>query len=198
MKVSLVFLLIFAACLQLQAAETTNPGDIIQKEGELLIADGSSYYRFSKNGVFDSGPLDVSGRTIRGEWKQSGDYFFVIEGEWSWANGISNPGDRRRLCMIIEPPCEYRPDTSKQIHVAHTTKSPPKKDRLAEAIGAQRWRSWFPLANSGQRTRRHFLGIRQVTPSYFRTTETSFSSRPNKAQCLQPSRTVLAHAPRRL
>lgn len=75
MKVSLVFLLIFAACLQLQAAETTNPDDIIQKEGELLIADGSSYYRFSKNGVFDSGPLGVSGRTIRGEWKQSGDYF---------------------------------------------------------------------------------------------------------------------------
>lgn len=77
--------------------------DIIKKEGQFVFTDGSSYYRFSSDGAFDSGPLSISGRTINGKWKSDGDYKFIIEGVWSWVNGMSSINDRRRLVLTVQP-----------------------------------------------------------------------------------------------
>jgi hypothetical protein len=79
---------------------------IINKEGQFVFADGSSYYRFDKDGTFVSGPLGMSGRVISGTWKTSpGSSFFVINGKWSWLGGITESvDDRRRMTMIINSP----------------------------------------------------------------------------------------------
>jgi hypothetical protein len=69
----------------------------------------------------------MSGRTIHGEWKQDGDYRFLIEGEWSWMNGESLPNDRRKLVITLQPPFLLQPsDESKQVFIPRHMKSPPK------------------------------------------------------------------------
>jgi hypothetical protein len=75
---------------------------IIKEEGQLIVADNSSYYLFKADGSFESGPVGISGRTIVGRWKQTGSpNHFVIEGKWEWINGLSPIDDYRRMTLII-------------------------------------------------------------------------------------------------
>ena len=80
---------------------------IIEKEGRLAFTDGSSYYDFEKDGTFHSGPLGLSGRTIEGTWKLATTNDFagtlVIQGMWSWMNGISAINDKREMMMSVYP-----------------------------------------------------------------------------------------------
>ena len=80
---------------------------IIQKEGRLVFTDGSSYYDFERNGLFYSGPLGLSGRTIEGTWKLATANDFagplVIQGTWGWVNGFSAINDTREMMMSVYP-----------------------------------------------------------------------------------------------
>ena len=109
-----------------QAAEYSKAISIIEEEGQFLFTDGSSYYLFFKDGNFDSGPLTLSGRTIQGTWKQSGDYQFIIEGKWSWLNGLYPANDKRRLVMNVQPPFVYQPDESKNTFIPRHMIKPPR------------------------------------------------------------------------
>jgi hypothetical protein len=81
-------------------ARFQSPLDIIKKEGRLVIVDGSSYYALDHDGKFHSGPLGMSGRTIEGTWKHDGS-LFVVQGQWSWINGVSAKDDRRTMRFAI-------------------------------------------------------------------------------------------------
>ncbi len=96
-------LALLACALVAQAAAPPTAQEIIKKEGRLMFSDGSSWYAFERDGRFSSGPLGMSGRTITGTWKHDGS-LFVVEGTWSWLNGLSRPGDRRRMKLGISHP----------------------------------------------------------------------------------------------
>lgn len=83
------------------------PYGIIQKRGNFVFTDGSSFYFFDKNKNFESGPLGLSGRTISGKWKLKNENTFVIEGRWSWMNGVSAVDDFRTMTISISSPCIY-------------------------------------------------------------------------------------------
>jgi hypothetical protein len=89
-----------------RAAVPDVPGDIIAREGALVVSDGSSYFRFEKGGAFHAGPLGMSGRTIDGTYTSDGSYMFTIEGTWGWINGASMADDHRRMVVGIQPPFE--------------------------------------------------------------------------------------------
>lgn len=121
---AIAFVFAFSAAAA-QTEEYSKAINIIEEEGQFLFTDGSSYYLFFKDGNFNSGPLTLSGRSIQGTWKQSGDYQFIIEGKWSWLNGVYPANDKRRLVMNIQPPCVYQPEESKNTFIPrHVTKSP--------------------------------------------------------------------------
>jgi len=82
------------------------PLDAIRENESITISDGSSFYTFRKDGSFDSGPGGISGRRITGTWTISQDRpnpSFVVDGQWSWINGLSNPDDFRRIVFDIRP-----------------------------------------------------------------------------------------------
>jgi hypothetical protein len=83
------------------AAEFRSPIEIIQAEGQFVFSDGSSYYLFKKEGTFISEPLGLSGRVITGTWTCLDNREFVIQGRWSWINGLSARDDYREMRMII-------------------------------------------------------------------------------------------------
>lgn len=109
----------------LQGKEYTRAIDIIYKEGTFLTTDGSSYFLFHKDGLFNSGPLSLSGQEIRGKWTRQGDSQFIVEGEWSWVNGVSVLNDRRRLIMTVHPPCSLE-DGSKYPFIPQVGGQRPK------------------------------------------------------------------------
>jgi len=65
------------------------PRQVLQEDGVLRIADGSSMFEFRRDGVFESGPLGVSGRTFKGTWRSEGDNPMRItaKASESWLNG---------------------------------------------------------------------------------------------------------------
>ncbi|MEO6054123.1 MAG: hypothetical protein ABIP97_08940 [Chthoniobacterales bacterium] len=90
----------------LHAGDTrARPEDIIQKDGVLNISDGSSIYAFRKDGTFSSFPVGMSGRVIKGTWKneKGNDGGFLINGQWTWVNGLYSEGDFRTMKMYIYP-----------------------------------------------------------------------------------------------
>ena len=96
----LVLALAVLAPASAKAEEPRTAQEVIRREGRFSFSDGSSYYAFEKDGSFHSGPLGMSGRTIEGRWKVDGSRF-VVEGRWSWLNGLSAPNDRRRMTLGI-------------------------------------------------------------------------------------------------
>jgi hypothetical protein len=85
------------------AAERLSPEEVIQREGQVLISDGTYLFLFRKDGSFESVPVNsMSGRTITGRWRHpelTGDW--VIEGRWGQINGWSDWDDFRRMAMRI-------------------------------------------------------------------------------------------------
>lgn len=105
MRISFI---IFLACLSTRpatAADFLKASTIIKIKGNLVITDGSSFYRFDRDFHFESGPLSESGRTISGKWQTKDENIFLIEGQWSWINGASALNDTRKMTMAISPPC---------------------------------------------------------------------------------------------
>src|SRR4051812_29361738 len=96
---SIVLILAFPFAQEEQPLRSA--AQIIKEEGQIIVADNSSYYLFKADGSFESGPLGLSGRTIDGRWKQRYMNHFVIEGKWEWINGLSPKEDYRRMTLII-------------------------------------------------------------------------------------------------
>lgn len=101
-------LLGFLTCVYAGEKEANNwrePLDIIQKEGVLCISDGSSFYIFRKDGSFESTPVGMSGREIKGTWTmdKGNQLVFKVEGLWTWINGISPRDDFREMTFALYP-----------------------------------------------------------------------------------------------
>jgi hypothetical protein len=100
MKLFLIVCLVVAAAAPARA-QRRPPDQVIRDDGSLLLTDGSSFYRFNRDSSFDSGPLGLSGRTITGRWRLDGSSGFIIEGKWSWINGLALTDDFRRMTLRI-------------------------------------------------------------------------------------------------
>ena len=101
-----VISILLATIIPVIAADAfTLPDTIIENEGHLSISDGSSIYIFKKDGTFSLRPHGMSGRTIRGKWKKGDedDRSFIVEGRWTWINGISLDNDERIMKLWIYP-----------------------------------------------------------------------------------------------
>jgi hypothetical protein len=116
MKFISVALCAFLTFLSLVEAKDLEAMTIIQKEGQLVFTDGSSYYLFQKDGIFNSGPVSASGRTIQGKWTSNGTRF-VIEGQWGWLNGLSQVNDFRRLALDVFPGCTKQAQESSNFYL---------------------------------------------------------------------------------
>ena len=106
---------------------------IIQKEGRLVFTDGSSYYDFEKDGTFRSGPWEMSGRTIDGQWKRqnSTDDFspLIVQGTWSWMNGLSQVNDKRQMIMEVYPKIN-QPKEREHATILPTIGNAPRRAKL--------------------------------------------------------------------
>ena len=99
---TLLFLFFSAASLVAAADDTLIPPlKAIEQFGGIAISDGSSYFRFSKDGSFESGPIGISGRTMKGHWTKNSDGFFVATARLGWVNGISSGDQYRRIVFHI-------------------------------------------------------------------------------------------------
>lgn len=101
MKIALLFLLLTSAQF-IAAAEDTRmpPLKAIEQFGSVSITDGSSFFTFSKDGTFRSGPLGSSGREFEGHWTAS-DTIFTVIAKLGWKNGASTGKDYRRIIFVI-------------------------------------------------------------------------------------------------
>jgi len=79
---------------------STGVAEAVSKDGFLKFSDGSSIYTFYGNGSFNLAPCGMSGRAIKGKWKEV-DGVVVVEGEWSWVNGISELNDKRVMKLQV-------------------------------------------------------------------------------------------------
>ena len=122
MKPAHIALLLLLSLSSTGATEFPKPMEIIQNEGQFVFTDGSSFYLFKKDGSFTSEPLGLSGRVITGTWTFQEDRLFVIQGRWSWINGLSAEDDYREMKLAI-----YRPVSSETVEqlsvVGATTKA---------------------------------------------------------------------------
>ena len=103
MKVIVFVLFVLVTAFTVSAQGFPEPSQIIQEEGRFVFIDGSSFYLFKKDGTFKSEPLGGSGRIITGTWKKQ-DNLFVIQGLWSWINGLSQENDYRKMVLYMSTP----------------------------------------------------------------------------------------------
>jgi len=107
MNLRFIALLILVASSMSHASEDKLSAlHALEQKKAITISDGVSYYTFKADGNFASGPIGMSGRTISGTWKvDTGrpNAPFVVEGKWSWVNGISRNDDYRRMVVSIWP-----------------------------------------------------------------------------------------------
>jgi hypothetical protein len=80
----------------MKSAETA-----IEQFGGISICDGSSFFTFSKDGSFESGPLGMSGRTMKGHWTKDADGHLVATARLGWINGASSGDQYRRIVFFI-------------------------------------------------------------------------------------------------
>jgi hypothetical protein len=119
MKTFLILLPLFCISMLLEAGDgKIAPMDAIRDKEYITIFDGSSFYTFRKDGSFDSGPCGIGGRRITGTWAPSQDrpnISFVVDGQWSWIDGLSNSEDFRRMVFDIRPGV-FRKTTDEESH----------------------------------------------------------------------------------
>ncbi|MGI8897441.1 MAG: hypothetical protein ACR2IB_03500 [Pyrinomonadaceae bacterium] len=97
---ALAFLFVFAMS-SMSVAGLREPIEIIQEDGQFVFTDGASFYLFKKDGAFQSAPLGLSGRVITGRWKFQLPSRFMIEGQWTWVNGLSARDDFRKMTLVL-------------------------------------------------------------------------------------------------
>ncbi len=101
MKTTLLAFLLCAAPLIATAEEDSfSPLKAIKQFGGISITDGSSFFTFSKDGSFRSGPLGISGREFEGHWTADGPRL-VVTAKLGWINGVSTGHDYRRIVFVI-------------------------------------------------------------------------------------------------
>jgi hypothetical protein len=78
--------------------------DVIKEKGTISLTDGSSLFKFCRDGSFSQEPLGNSGRTVQGKWtRDANGELFTITGNWGWMNGISPASDPRKMVIAIYP-----------------------------------------------------------------------------------------------
>lgn len=92
---------VLAASSGAAAEEESSARLVVERSGSLTVSDGSSYYTFIKGGVFSSGPVHMSGRTMEGCWQYAGNNRFVGTVTLGWMNGLSRMGESRRITISI-------------------------------------------------------------------------------------------------
>ena len=110
----LLTLLLILAVVHVLAADApekvtgkNNAGTDLTSTG-VTVSDGHSSYTFYPSGDFDSGPLGMSGRTLKGTWKfiehDAGTATKVeVIAMQGWMNGLSGNDDWRRIVFCIWP-----------------------------------------------------------------------------------------------
>lgn len=83
------------------SADLLEPMKAIEQFGAITIGDGSSYFSFAKDGSFQSGPLNISGRTMKGYWIKGENGRFVVTARLGWINGVSTGNEYRRIVFQI-------------------------------------------------------------------------------------------------
>lgn len=106
---ALIALILAPVCFA--AEEMPSIAGVLEEHGMFTFTDGSSLYRFFADGSFLQEPAGLSGRAVEGTWKSEDHVVFIIEGTWTWYNGISPLNDRRVMTLVITLHSEV-PDTS--------------------------------------------------------------------------------------
>jgi len=85
----------------------TDPLNIVKRDGQLKLSDGSSTFIFYKDGKFQSFPVGQSGRTLSGKWTYERTGFTAVA-KADWMNGFHSNDDYRKIVFIIYPtPSEH-------------------------------------------------------------------------------------------
>jgi hypothetical protein len=100
MKVSIVALFSLAMSVLPLAADLVDVPAVLERDGMLVLSDGSSVFLFHPDGAFEMGPIGMSGRTIKGRWKEDRP-MLIVQGTWSAVNGISREGDIREMTIFL-------------------------------------------------------------------------------------------------
>jgi hypothetical protein len=101
----IAILLLIASTALAAENNSTDPMTVLDSEGLLVVSDGSSIYRFNKDGTFLSHPSGMSGRAFRGTWtaKDRQPSKFTAIAELYWQNGFSAVDDYREITFLIYP-----------------------------------------------------------------------------------------------
>jgi len=85
----------------------TDPLNIVKRDGQLKLSDGSSTFIFYKDGKFQSFPVGQSGRTLSGKWTYERTGFTAVA-KAEWLNGLHSNNDYRKIVFRIYPtPSEH-------------------------------------------------------------------------------------------
>ena len=98
-------ILLLASTTLAADSDFTDPMTVLNSEGLLVLSDGSSLYRFNKDGTFYSHPRGMSGRVFKGTWTQTDKDAAILTAvaEHSWQNGSSAIDDYRQITFNIYP-----------------------------------------------------------------------------------------------
>ena len=98
----MILLAFFSIVVALGAAEPTySPQEAISKFGSFSITDGSSYFTFSNDGKFKSGPMGMSGRELSGTWTIADKTELTVIAQVGWMNGWQPQGEYRRIVFRV-------------------------------------------------------------------------------------------------
>lgn len=77
-----------------------DPLNIVKRDGQLTLTDGSSTFIFYKDGKFQSFPIGQSGRILSGKWTYERTGFTAVA-KADWMNGFHADDDYRKIVFII-------------------------------------------------------------------------------------------------
>ena len=101
MKTTLLILFLTVASVFAAPDNTLMPPlKAIEQFGSISITDDSSFFTFTKDGSFRSGPLGISGREFEGRWTAD-NLKFTVTAKLGWMNGSSTGNDYRRIVFVI-------------------------------------------------------------------------------------------------
>ena len=146
----IAILFLFASPALAAENDFTDPMTVLNSEGMLVVSDGSSIYRFNKDGTFISHPQGMSGRAFSGRWtaKESQPTEFTAVAKYSWMNGPSANDDYREISFVLNPGKVRAPDMRiigeagyKHIFDCYFLIEELKK--VPKPENAQQWGPWF-------------------------------------------------------
>lgn len=99
----------FSVSTILHAAEPEySPQAALDKFGRFALTDGTSYFTFTRDGQFKSGPMGESGRELTGTWTLADATELTVVARLGWLNGLNPPDEYRRLVFRISSLRERR------------------------------------------------------------------------------------------